>query len=283
MAKQVATEVGQETVTEIKQEVREVVFTELVGLLALLQTINPVEVPVRYAIMGETGQVLSTLPAERYKAIIERTNEEHIYGVVSQRYTLINHKDLMERIVPHLQAVGLHHVDTYVTGGKMFSKWQMKHYEQVKVGDLCGFGLLIRNSIDGSMALGVDFWMLRLNCLNGACMSLGLPLNNLRHMGVELDRIEDIISKAVEALPDLLVLMQNATKTELTAEQMRKAYDTLNLPQYIKGKPDFTPPLNVWYAYNNLTYSITRSEATMGTKFQYWNEAERLLREALVH
>lgn len=278
MAEQVLVEVnGQETVSVPR--VKDVTYSKLDGLTSALDKTHPIEVPVHYALMGEAGQVLNTVPAPRYKAIIERDNHAIIYGIVSKKYTLINHKDIMERVIPQLVQAGLVHQHTDINKGRMFSFWLTPKARTVKVGDLVQFGVMIRNAIDGSMGFGIEFYSLRLACMNGAVhkTAIGEGLYK-KHIGADLDMLEELIANALTKIDGVVQLYKSATTTNLPTEKIVQVVSSMFLPDGIKKELQAHPISNIWDAFNELTAKITRSHASTPTKYQYYQEAERLLR-----
>jgi len=284
MANEPVTEVnGQESVNVERVRVPDTVYGELSELTGELAKVNPKETAVHYAILGEDGKVIGTLPTTRYKAIIEATDNEHIYGVVSARYKLINHREIMSRVVPQLQQAGLKHQQTYINGGKMFSTWLSEKQTTIKVGDIVQLGVLVRNSIDGSMGFGIDFYAVRLACMNGMVHSSSLaPSLRKRHTALCLDNIEQALADILLKIDEIVHVYRMAAITSITVEDMKKLVENLNLPKYVTDDVLKNTPTNVWQAYNDLTYIITRSDASMSSQVQYWSEAERLLR-VVVH
>ncbi len=59
--------------------------------------------------------------------------------------------------------------------------------EAVEVDDIVQYGVSIRNSIDGSTALGVDSFMYRLRCRNGATARIPNVTFNAKHVGNLID------------------------------------------------------------------------------------------------
>lgn len=254
-------------------------YEQVHGLMKVLEQINPKEAPVHYAILDRNGQVAATIPAERYKAIIESTDESVIYGVVSQRYELINHSEIMKRIVPQLQQAGLIHKDTAINVGKMFSFWLTEKQHAVRIGDLVQFGVMVRNAIDGSMGFGIDFYSYRLSCLNGAVMSSSIaPSIRKRHVGLNLDTLEQVLSDALTHIDEIVHLYRKAAETNLPIPEVRKIIEEMHLPKYITVDVLKDTPSNAWEAYNALTLKITRSNANTYSKTQYYQETEHLLR-----
>jgi hypothetical protein len=167
--------------------------------------------------------------------------------------------------------------------------------EAVEVNDIVQFGVSIRNSIDGSTALGVDGFTYRLACRNGATARLQNVTFNAKHVGDVnklLDAFREALRTALEYCHQLAELYRKATRIKVTKDIAEKLVE-LNLPaMYYKYTPirlkvdDKDVEVNViredtlWNTFNGITYVIThKSRANPIARSRMTHRLHRVMQE----
>jgi hypothetical protein len=157
------------------------------------------------------------------------------------------------------------------------------------------FGVSIRNSIDGTTALGVDGFTYRLACRNGATARLQNVTFNAKHVGnVDrlLDTFREALRTALEYCHQLAELYRKATRIKVTKEIAERLVE-LNLPMmYYKYTPirlnvdgrdveiDVIREDTLWNTFNGITYVIThKSRANPITRSRMTHRLHRVMQE----
>jgi hypothetical protein len=167
--------------------------------------------------------------------------------------------------------------------------------QPIEVNDLVQFGVSIRNSIDGSTALGVDGFTYRLACRNGATARIPNVTFNAKHVGDVnklLDAFREALRTALEYCHQLAELYRQATKIKVTKEIAEKLVE-LRLPMmYYKYTPirlnvdgkdveiDVIREDTLWNTFNNITYVIThKSRANPIARSRMTHRLHRVMQE----
>lgn len=273
---------------ETKKE-KEFVSFEMLELGKKLNTINPVEMErVQYLVLDSDGNCLSTVDASKYKAIVDERDNDVLYGIVTKSYVIVNHRDLLGVAVPILQECGLNHYRTHVHKGKMFSIWLKEEEVEIVENDTIKLGVVLRNSIDGTMGLGIDAFFYRGLCLNEAMINYS-RLKKERTMfkkyivhkkGLTLDKIGQAIKEVVENFSKVVEIARNSASLAISSEETEELSiwaETALLPKKFTRELLASSPSNMWEAYNLVTKAITESRANWFSKSLYYNEASKLL------
>jgi hypothetical protein len=279
---------------QIRNEDREVIGT--------IELTN-IRYPFEYNI-GEADMVLRTNYAEtklnKVKAVFEKNVDNgkvNLVSIVSKNFAVIPNQLIMQMVADVSKDLNLSTLSVKYTktGYAMRIDLLSERKEAVEVDDLVQFGVSIRNSIDGSTALGVDGFTYRLACRNGATARIPNITFNAKHVGDVnklLDAFKEALRTALEYCHQLAELYRKATRIKVTKEIAERLVE-LRLPaMYYK----YTPiKLNVdgrdvevgvvredtlWNTFNGMTYVIThKSRANPIARSRMTHRLHRIMQE----
>lgn len=210
--------------------------------------------------------------AESFKGIYN-TSTQKVDGVMSQRYRLIKHKEAMLPLIDALKTIGLTNVSGYTAcdGKRAYTMmWFDDHRTNVEVakGDILKLGVLLRNSVDGSLALWGEVMCLRLVCSNGM-VGKGI-LNSFRQ--IHLGSVREIKKEAMNFYKEIIVnltehsdILKDLISRNIGEMINSKLYDTVlsgvgfperhveKMLESLKKSDEMTK----WDLYNHVTAYIT--------------------------
>jgi len=251
---------------------------------AVIGTIELTDIhyPFEYNV-GEAKMVLKTEHAttelRKVKAVIENNaGKVSLVSIVGRNFAIIPNQLILQMIADVSSDLNLSTLQTKYTknGYAMRIDLLSEKKETVDVNDVIQFGVSIRNSIDGSTALGVDSFMYRLWCRNGATARIPNVTFNARHVGDAnklLEMFREALRTALEYCHQLVELYRKATKIKVDKAIAEKLVE-LRLPlMYYKYTPiklsvdedskirtldiDITREDTLWNTFNDITYVIT--------------------------
>jgi hypothetical protein len=277
---------------------------EVIGTIELTN----IRYPFEYNI-GEAYMVLRTNYAEtrlsKVKAVFEKnagndgngSSKINLVSIVSRNFAVIPNQLILNMVADVSKDLNLSTLSVKYTknGYAMRIDLLSERKQAVEVDDIVQFGVSIRNSIDGSTALGVDGFTYRLACRNGATAKIPNVTFNAKHVGDVnklLDAFREALRTALEYCHQLAELYRNATRIKVTKEIAERLVE-LRLPaMYYK----YTPiKLNVdgrdvevgvvredtlWNTFNGITYVIThKSRANPITRSRMTHRLHRVMQE----
>lgn len=141
------------------------------------------------------------------RAVVSESNRVH--SIVSNRYKVIQSSEVLERVLPVVEWLGLHTQPSIVEsrgGAVTYFKFLGDRYQgQVQVGDIVQFGVEFFNSYDTSMPFGWHIIANQLRCTNGVVVpksfeSIGYRHVNSTKLGDVLRSFEDYPQKVNEVM-----------------------------------------------------------------------------------
>jgi hypothetical protein len=220
-----------------------------------------------------------------YKAIVD-PKTGGIHAIMSDDYSLIPHRDVLETVMAHLDAaLGENNYTVKVwTSGKdglptrMFADFYTHEFEiegSPQVGDIVRAGFRITNSYDGSMGLNIFGRTLRLVCENGATVPHALLGLKRKHLG----ELGGVFERALDTVIEKIVLIKDAyealTQIELPRDAAVELIEKLNpnfVPKKLKelaiAQLPAEPVVRGWDVYNAATYAATHFKGA--DKVDYW-------------
>jgi hypothetical protein len=277
---------------------------EVIGTIELTN----IRYPFEYNI-GEADMVLRTAYAEtklnKVKAVFEKNVDNgngndgkvNLVSIVSRNFAVIPNQLIMQMVADVSKDLNLSTLSVKYTknGYAMRIDLLSERKEAVEVDDIVQFGVSIRNSIDGSTALGVDGFTYRLTCRNGATARIPNVTFNAKHVGDVnklLDAFREALRTALEYCHQLAELYRKATRIKVTKEIAERLVE-LRLPMmYYKYTPiklkvdgddvevDVVREDTLWNTFNGITYVIThKSRANPIARSRMTHRLHRVMHE----
>jgi hypothetical protein len=272
---------------------------EVIGTIELTN----IRYPFEYNI-GEADMVLRTNYAEtklsKVKAVFERNVDNgkiNLVSIVGRNFAVIPNQLILNIIPDVSKDLNLSTLSVKYTKNGYATRIDLlsERKEAVEVNDLVQFGVSIRNSIDGSTALGVDGFTYRLACRNGATARIPNVTFNAKHVGDAnrlLDAFREALRTALEYCHQLAELYRKATRIKVTKEIAEMLVE-LRLPaMYYKYTPirlkindkdvevDVIRGDTLWNTFNGITYVIThKSRANPIARSRMTHRLHRVMRE----
>ena len=229
--------------------------------------------PVKLSPIKTNGVVIP------HKVSVFRTDLNKPIGVVSDKYSLIPHNEVIKGM---RQALGTtkyeEKVELLKDGAHMFATYKIPGVQvEVAKGDMVALQVIARNSYDGRKAFSLTLGAFRLVCTNGMIIGREFFTFSQRHVeaGTEFnsellkERIGEMVSSFKGSLEDM---------KKMTYTQLSKNPDTLfdpeivDLPEYLvkAAKEEYLKAKvhTVWGFYNSLTFAISHSMRKENPKTQ---------------
>jgi hypothetical protein len=279
---------------QIRNEDREVIGT--------IELTN-IRYPFEYNI-GEADMVLRTNYAEtrlsKVKAVFEKNvsnGKVNLVSIVGRNFAVIPNQLILQMVADVSKDLNLSTLSVRYTknGYAMRIDLLSERKQAIEVDDIVQFGVSIRNSIDGSTALGVDGFTYRLACRNGATARIPNVTFNAKHVGDVnklLDAFREALRTALEYCHQLAELYRKATRIKVTKEIAERLVE-LRLPMmYYKYTPirlnvdgkdveiDIIREDTLWNVFNGITYVIThKSRANPIARSRMTHRLHKVLHE----
>lgn len=142
-------------------------------------------------------------------------------AVLSDKYTAFDNSDVLRAVEPYLSGFELQRPDIHRDEMVLVAtRPELHDVSARRVGDLVKAGLMIRNSEVGEMALGVEFTLWRLRCLNGLISPQAEVSVRQRHIWIDRKGFEIQLKNAVANVMEI---------GETMIRQLRASHD-LALP-----------------------------------------------------
>jgi len=251
-----------------------------------------------------------TLPSGRQSKVFAnvRTDTGEELGYCTERYAIVNSRDLVEKAEDAFERKGLgtYKRTIYSTDGgaklRVTYDFEDKTIEIPEVGDEMGFRLILQNSFDRSTRVSFALGFLRLLCTNGM-QTLEKELDMLKKHSKSLDidslLTDSALDKAMSRFTDAgavygnlaklgitqdqgVYALQNQANTGLISEKVRQGIASVwNSPREDGADGEFGDNRNLYQLYNAATQYLTSDEQTdkdggdigtfESTRFEYAN------------
>ncbi len=258
--------------------------------------------------VGEARMVLrtanDTTELSKVKAVI--TNDAgnlNLVSIVSKYFALIPNQLILNMVAEVSRDLNLSTLQVKYTKDNHAVRIDLlsDKKEAVEVNDLVQYGVSIRNSIDGTTALGVDAYTYRLACKNGATARLQNVTFNAKHVGDVnklLEAFREALRRALEYCHQLVELYRRATRVKVDREIAEKLVE-LRLPMmYYRYTPirltfnesdgirsvdvDVLREDTLWNTFNGITYMIThKSRANPIARSRMTHRLHRVMQEVV--
>ena len=198
----------------------------------------------------------------RFKGIVKAGK---LVNLVSKRYTVIPNELLIEEVVPLIERFGYEQVDSPAKG--IVSARYMQYFVKPKLervdNEGVKLGMLLRNSIDGSLSLGLEGFSYRTLCSNGVIMGKESVYSfTKKHMGSAKDillHLEEGVALVNKSSLQILEKYQHMMKVEFNKEKYAKLKE--QLPK--KDLVDIARRIGTgtdWDAFNSVTQTLWHNE-----------------------
>lgn len=207
-------------------------------------------------------------------------------GVTTEQYGLLQHRELVVAARQALEVRGMtdYKENIVVTGGgaKLFATFEFRERQLAsKVGDIFGYRLTLKNSLDRSTRAAFLLGFLRLACLNGAAsLEKEFAVTKRHSLDISVDFLGDAIETAVQRGPSALKIYEVMAQATVTDEQGINLFDNLVAKGHLsKVLADSMKVLwlsprreadrgrNVYNVYNAITEHLTHAVAA--ERFEY--------------
>jgi len=194
----------------------------------------------------------------KFKGIVKSGN---LVNLVSRRYTVIPNELLVEEIVPLIEHFGYEPIDSPAKSIPDVRYMQYFIRPELEKVDNEGIklGVLLRNSIDGSLSLGLEGFSYRTLCSNGVILGKESVYSfSKKHMG----NVKDILSHLEEGM-----VLVNKTSLQILEKYKHMMRVKFEQEKYVKLKEqlpkrdlvDVSRMINTgtdWDAFNEVTQNI---------------------------
>ena len=223
-----------------------------------------------------------------WQAIVEKGNWKVQYGVVSSRYTPIQHHDVIELVRNEIDAIGREIQDEYIAfsgehKSRMYYKVLLEKFNLNTEGgsDFIGVGLMISNSYDRTLGLGVYGFAMRMFCMNQMVFGRELHSEFVIHVGDVEDRFEKVLKSMVHKFDDIATYLKVLTDVNVPYSEaiaiIKERFDIADRYKKLIGRRiPFGQRVSLWDVYNAVTYVLTHkaqfNEDTKVTKLKQLNK-----------
>lgn len=205
----------------------------------------------------------------RFKGIVK---DGKLVNLVSKRYTVIPNELLTEEVVPLIERFGYEQLDSPAKG--MVSARYMQYFVKPKLEEVGNedvkLGMLLRNSIDGSLSLGLEGFSYRTLCSNGVIMGkesvysftkkhMGSVKDILLHLEEGVALVNKTSLRILEKYNHMMKMEFNKEKYGALKEQLPKK-DLVDIARRIGTGTD-------WDAFNSVTQNL------------WWNERGNMINQ----
>lgn len=234
------------------------------------------------------------------KAIVRADNGAPVLGIVSGKYEVIKHRDVIEGFREALKGDNFGSFNERISltknGAHLFATYRFEDQRvEVKKGDFTSFQFIVKNSYDGTNTLQISLGAYRLVCSNGMVIGNRFFGYSQRHIGtkvgVDVSVLKESIGELAETFKGTLPTMQKMVETHFseTATFRGEAFEPehTKLPEYLckEAYDQFVVGQDgsVWGYLNAYTHAITHSmkRNSPQTQIEYGRKAWALALEKL--
>lgn len=206
------------------------------------------------------------LPINNKRAVVD-TISNRVLGIVSPRYKIIKNEDLLRKITPVVEELGMRsepQITSTCNGAVTFIKFLSdKTTGEVAKGDVVQFGIEFFNSYNGSLSVGFHIIALRLVCANGLVVPKSVREIRIRHTGcAEVLSLRNYLMEYSGQIEKVMELWKTWTRIIPKREQLENFLGKLvgkrlgcDFIQRYESLP--VEQQNLWQFYNILTYFLS--------------------------
>ena len=212
-------------------------------------------------------QTKSRIAIPNRRAVV-RTDTNTPLGIVSTKYELLNHADVVNGF---RKALGDQEYEETIklarNGAQLYATYSMpNHTVEVTPGDTISLQFIMKNSYDGTNALQIMLGAFRLVCTNGMMIGKKFFAFSQKHIGSEAEsvdagKLKEKVTMIADQFTKALPVMQ--TMAAATVFHPSEYFETkkVRIPKYLlaaaKESYESERDKSLWGVYNSLTYAIT--------------------------
>ncbi len=212
------------------------------------------------------------------KAAVVREDTNKVIGVVSKKYGLLYHKDIIDSFRESLNGIKYdENIKLTKEGARLFAIYTLPDVKsEIEKGDIVSLRFVTTNSYDGSKLFHLMLGAYRLVCENGMIIGNDLFSLSQRHIGKTESlkesfeashsmSIKETISKLISSFKESIPTMQQMQQTPVKKdEETLFNRETTKLPKYLLNlaKKEFSSgkEKTIWSFYNSLTAVINHNQ-----------------------
>jgi len=220
-----------------------------------------------------------------WQAVVEKGNWKNQYGIVSSRYTPIQHHDVIDITRKELNNIGREIQGEYIAfsgnnKSRMYYKVLLDKFD-VNNNDFVGVGLMISNSYDRTLGLGVYGFAMRMFCMNQMVFGRELHSEFIIHVGDVGTRFDKVLKSMVHKFDDIATYLKVLVDVQVpyaeAIELVKERFDIADKYRKLIGRRiPYSKRVSLWDIYNAYTYIITHkaqfNEDTKITKLKQLNK-----------
>jgi len=234
-----------------------------------------------------------TYEAESHVAIIEKNSDSNPIAILSKKYKLIQHREAFIPFINMCRAMGINVKGTITKSeGKVFLRaiFMDKRARVVVDGEELYTGVLLGNSVDGTMGLFMESFAFRSVCSNGMLLGKTLVARVYKiHAGnaeILKEQYQKFSEQIIENSPRLSDIIKRAISENIQESVINQAlYGAGFGKNHVKKLLEKCQQLDIknkWDLYNVITNWLTHElEVKWGAEKWHQSNATRLLTEPL--
>lgn len=177
--------------------------------------------------------------AKGFKALV--ASDGHVYDIVSWRYEVIKHKEVVDAVRTKLQEEGYEFEENVQFGKRgaiMFYRILLPEMALNDDNSQIKFGFLVTNSYDRSMGINVNGYAFRMACLNQMVFGKEVMAEFAMHARStkerDLARVKMMVERVIERLEDVRNVIQEAQKGVVNVVDLANFIEKLRLSKKMK-------------------------------------------------
>ena len=175
-----------------------------------------------------------------------RADNDDILGITSERYGVVNHRDVLDRADEAFEARGIDVTRKVIVtegGAKMRAQYDLGgdlfKAEVPEVGDVMGYRLTAQNSFDRSLKVSFALGLVRLVCTNGMTTTekeVDMVKKHSKQLNIADIISDEALDAALGKLKDSVNVYSRLAQVELTDDQGLNILKTLTQGKIISEK-----------------------------------------------
>lgn len=225
------------------------------------------------------------IKCENLRALVNEANPEQVFSIVSDRYAIFQHTDLIEfaaQIIPEARMIG-ERITKH--GARYYIEYVIPDREfALDANDKIFPMVIASNSYDKSLQVQFELGYYRQICSNGARVKKVLAEVATKHIGQIGARLKQSLEESINRnLPLLIDIFKKSTNITLDKKQAREVVSKILPKKYQKIAISTleSTDYSAWSVYNTLTYVTTHHVESYERKREFDAGAFKFLEEVV--